>query len=340
MRTMLFKLWNTTFHLEGKFLRTCWQLFIPAKITLEFFKGKQGRYPHPLRMFAVVMFLFLFMFNLMMKDTESKRSREFVRLDTEGMNENGDTILGQKELTSYEAERYRVMLEDMRQDFETLPSSYKTAESRKAVDSLLFKNNLRHGIKIPGLSDSLETERDTSTINFFGREPLKIATADMVRYNAEEIIRRYEIHHWSLKLLVQQSIKSFKNPEVLIHAYIGSFTWAILALVALMSGFLSLLYRRQGRYYVEHFIFLLHFHTGIMLAALLAIIGIMLHLWGSAIFGFVMLWATIAMYLSMRRYYQQSTWKTTLKWLIYGLVYYISFAVLLIMGAVLVFAIY
>lgn len=340
MSTMLFKLWNTTFHLEGKFLRTCWQLFIPAKISLEFFKGKQGRYPHPLRMFAVVMFLFLFTFNHLLKGRDTENSGQLLTMTTRVNTENGDSIVAEKEIPLYEAARNRALLEDLRQDFENMPLSWQTPESRKVVDSLLYKNNLRHGIDDPGLLDSLGTDIDSTTINFFGAEPLKIAAADMVRYDADEIIRRYGVTNWAPKLLVRQTIKSFKNPEGLAHAYIGSLTWAILALVALMSGFLGLLYWRQRRYYVEHFIFLLHFHTGLMLAALLAIIGIMLDVWAGAIFGVVFLWATIAMYIAMRRYYQQNAWKTALKWLIYGFVYYISFAVLFIIGAVLVFAIY
>jgi hypothetical protein len=74
---------------------------------------------------------------------------------------------------------------------------------------------------------------------------------------------------------LNKGIKSHKTPDALGHAYVGSLTWTILALIAIMSGFLALLYRSQRRYYVEHFIFLLHFHTGTMLLLLLllAILG-------------------------------------------------------------------
>jgi len=71
MRSLLGRLWNNTFHLEGKFIRTSWQLFIPGKVTTEFFKGKQDRYPHPIRLFAIVMFLFLFLLNSMVNSLES-----------------------------------------------------------------------------------------------------------------------------------------------------------------------------------------------------------------------------------------------------------------------------
>ena len=57
IKSLMGRLWNNTIHLEGKFMRTAWQLFIPGKVTVEFFKGKQERYPHPVRLFAIVMFL-------------------------------------------------------------------------------------------------------------------------------------------------------------------------------------------------------------------------------------------------------------------------------------------
>jgi Protein of unknown function (DUF3667) len=339
MSTMLLKLWNSTVHLEGKFLRTCWQLFVPAKITLEFFKGRQGRYPHPLRMFAVVMFLFLFMLNLMMKNRKDGDG-SLLTITSTAKTEKGDSVVDKRKLPFYENVKYRAMLNDMRQDFENLPQNWKTEASRNAFDSIMSQYNLRYGAESVGLPEDLASELDTATLNFFTAKPIRLATADMVRYDADEIIRRYRIEHWSMKLLVRQTLKSFKSPEGLAHAYIGSLTWAILALVTLMSGFLALLYWRQKRFYVEHFIFLLHYHTGIMLAALLAMLGMMFRVWDVGSLLLVFLWASVSMYLGMKRYYQQSTWKTVLKWLIYGLIYYISFGLLFIMGAVLVFAIY
>jgi hypothetical protein len=340
MGTMVRKLWDTTFHLESKFLRSCWQLFIPGKVTTEFFKGKQDRYPHPLRMFAIVMFLFLFMVNMMLNDRQKARSGSLFSITTRTDKEPGDTAVSKKQLSIFEEWQYQTMLLDIRKDYEALPKAWHTDESRLVVDSLLHKLNIRHNLDEPGLSDSLGITDDTSNITLWGNDELRVATLDMVRFTPEEIIDRYNLTHWSYKLMVRQTIKSFKSPEALGHAMIGSLTWSILALVALMSGVLVLLYWRQKRYYVEHFIFLLHFHTGLMLALLIALIGVKLKCWGGMIFLLIFLGASVFMYLSMRRYYAQGAGKTLLKWLLFGSIYFVTFFVLMVLGNIVVFAVF
>ena len=135
-------------------------------------------------------------------------------------------------------------------------------------------------------------------------------------------------------------MKAYKDPRALIHAYIGSLTWSILALIALMSTILALLYSRHRRYYVEHFVFLLHYHTGLMLTLLLAIIGIQFSVFEVSILAWLALWASISMYFALRRYYQQGIGKTIAKWFIFGFLYYLSFVVLFVLGIILVFAIF
>jgi hypothetical protein len=232
------------------------------------------------------------------------------------------------------------MLLDIRKDYEALPKAWRTAESRLVVDSLLRNSNIRHHIDQPGLADSLGITDDTSNISLWGDGELRVATLDMVRFTPDEIIERYRITHWGYKLLVRQTIKSFKSPEALGHAMIGSLTWSILALVALMSGVLALLYWRQKRYYVEHFIFLLHFHTGLMLALLIALIGVRLQCWGGNMFILILLGTAVFMYLSMRRYYTQGAGKTLLKWLLFGGIYFVTFFVLMVLGNIVVFAVF
>jgi hypothetical protein len=340
MSTMLRKLWDTTFHLEGKFLRSCWQLFIPGKVTTEFFKGKQDRYPHPLRMFAIVMFLFLYLLNTMLNERHANEQGGFdINLSTDAT-ETSDTTVDEKSGSLYERMKYRTMLNDIRLDYEQLPVAWQTPTSRKVVDSLLRKNNIRNGLDDAGLLDSIATDTDTLNIGLWGDTQLKIATMDIVRYEPDEIIRRYHITNWMLQLFLRQTIKSYKNPDAFIHSYIGSLTWTILALVALMSSVLALLYRRQKRYYVEHFIFLLHFHTGLMLALLLAILGVRFDLWGTLVFLWIFLGASFFMYKALRRYYKESRGKTIAKWLIFGILYYFGFIILFILGTLLVFAMY
>lgn len=45
---------HTLFHLDGKFFWTLKHLFVPGKLTLEFFKGHHKRYAHPIQLFLVI----------------------------------------------------------------------------------------------------------------------------------------------------------------------------------------------------------------------------------------------------------------------------------------------
>lgn len=339
MGAMLKKLWNTTFHLEGKFFRTVGQLFVPGLMTEKFFEGKQSRYPHPVRLFLIAMFFFLVALNWMLKDVESRKSGSIFSFSAVAQNEKGDTV----KLTSrtfFQHLEYLAVIDEFRKDYEALPAEWRTPEAQKAVDSLLkayqFKRSGSFG---EGLPDSVAQELDTISINLVTRQ-IRIASLDIVRYDPEEIIRRYNIEGWSNKVAVRQGIKSMKEPGAFVHAIIGNLTWTLLALVALMAGVLRLLYWRQGRYYVEHFIFLLHFHTG----ALLVLLATVVTVWQGALrplwLGYVTLATGLAMYFAMYRYYGQGWFKTFAKWLIYCLMYLAGFIFLFIVGAIVVFFIF
>ncbi|MFN0036057.1 MAG: DUF3667 domain-containing protein, partial [Saprospiraceae bacterium] len=323
MGSLMVRMWNNTFHLEGKFIRTAWHLFVPGKVTVEFFKGKQERYPHPIRLFAIVMFLFLFLLNSMLKNREPQSKEGLFSFTTKVKSETGDTILKEQPFSLYEQMKLRAMRYDMQQDWERLPAAWKTSQAKSAVDSLLSAYSGRYGLETSEPMDTLLQEPlDSVGLSFNG---VKIATLDLVRYEPDEIIRRYHFTNWFDRLVVRQAIKSYKTPDALAHAYVGSLTWAILVLVAFMSGVLALLYWRQRRYYVEHFIFLLHFHTGAMLLLLLAILGNRWGLWSEGAIGWAAFLPMPAMFFALLRYYQQGLLKTFVKWLLYGFLYLFAF---------------
>jgi Protein of unknown function (DUF3667) len=54
MHDLMHEFVHTLFHLDGKFFWTLKHLFIPAKLTQEFFKGHHKRYAHPIQLFLVL----------------------------------------------------------------------------------------------------------------------------------------------------------------------------------------------------------------------------------------------------------------------------------------------
>lgn len=338
MGFLLRKLWNTTFHLEGKFFRSAWQLFVPGLVTMEFFKGKQNRYPHPMRLFFITMFFFLFFFNHLMKSGGSKTKSAIYSYDTEGK-VKGDTIRTDGESLYARLEHY-VEMEQFASDYDSMPAEWRTPESQKMLDSFLRLYEKRH---LPSFGDdrdeSLRNLLDTLDINLITKQ-IRLASVDVVRYSPEQIIAKYGIKSSFDKMAVRQGVKSIKNPNDLVNAYIGSLTWSILAQVTAMAGILGLLYWRQRRLYVEHFLFLLHFHTGAMLAFMLALIAILLKIATAKLMVPVLLITGIMMYFAMRRYYGQGAWITFFKWLAYCLLYLFVFSVLFTLGLLVVFAVF
>ncbi len=337
MKSLMGRLWNNTFHLEGKFIRTAWQLFVPGKVTTEFFKGKQERYPHPIRLFAIVMFLFLFLLNSMLKDRDAKDEWWYTSTTTSIKDETGDTLKQDKPINIYDQMKYSAMLYDLQQDYEHLPPDLKTPQAKIVVDSLLRSFAAKHGQEEGALDSILQGSFDSIS---FGFGHIKIASLDLVRYEPDEIIERYHITQWTDRLIVRQGIKSFKSPEALAHAYVGSLTWTILILVAIMSGVLALFYWRQQRYYVEHFIFLLHFHTGAMLLLLLAIVGNRLGIWQVWVVGWAAFLPMPAMYFALLRYYGQGWFKTLVKWILYGFLYIFAFTLSFLLTLLVVLALF
>lgn len=336
MWSMLKRLWNNTFHLEGKFIRASWQLFIPGKMTLAFFKGKIERYPHPLRFFAIIMFFFLLLVNSNLRRAEN----------SEGPGKPGKGIrfsAGGGEIYYKIGQQY-ALLQEQRSYFDSLPAALRTPAAEKAFDSVLYRTAAAHQLgdtPLFGVKDSLGQVIGMDSIHLsLGQNKLTLSAADLFRYEPEELIERYGIQGWVDKLMVKQGVKSMRDPNGLVHAYIGNLTWTILALIALMSGILALLYWRQHRYYVEHFVFLLHFHSAILLAFTL-LLGInLLTPVPSLFWKIASIWPIPALYIGMRRFYRQGRLKTFLKWAVFGLAYVLSFFALATLGFVVVLAIF
>jgi hypothetical protein len=104
----------------------------------------------------------------------------------------------------------------------------------------------------------------------------------------------------------------------------------------LIAAAMSVLYLRSGRYYVEHLLFVVHFHAFFFLSgiavlllerlaemssgALASVLAVVQGLIGAALTVYVPLYLLKA----MRRVYEQSWWKTLPKYAMLGLAYLVS----------------
>lgn len=114
-------------------------------------------------------------------------------------------------------------------------------------------------------------------------------------------------------------------------------------LLPLMALILSILYPLSKRYYVEHLLFVVHYHAFIFLALILEILSVRLAglvvapAFVSAILVFtISIYIAVYLYKAMRRVYGQGRWVTALKFLLLLLAYTVGLA--LIMGSAAIFA--
>ena len=347
---MLRKLWSNTFHLESKFLRTFWELFIPARITLNFFGGKQQRYPPPLRVFAIVAFFFLLLANhLFEQQAQSSGSNKQGGVQLK-VDDSGDTTRNRNirlqsmgaDLFKYGA--YITQKKGVQQRVAQHPDWQTDSSARKAVDSLLQWMQPHVDSSIILLLESKDPKTgksllaDTLPINM-GFHSVWLRAEDIFLYDVDTIIQRYGFSDWKDKLVVRQGIKSMRDPSAMVHNYIGSITWTLLSIITLMALVLKLLYRRQQRYYMEHFIFLLHYHTsGLLVLGLALFLDYQLHTsWFASI---AILGLAFFLLIAMRRFYKQYWGKTLLKYFIFAPVYFIASLALFLLGVLVVLIIF
>ena len=306
---LLIRFWKNATHLDNKFLKMGWQLFVPAKVTLSWASGRSKRYPHPVQFFFVVMFFFL----LFLKQFASE-------MQTVGTQKNDDLTInlakkpsgGAQKVDFFQALQRHVEEKKMWRMFDSLPPTLRTPEARQALDSVMRQTSPQSAELLRRLK---ETSKDLNPLDSIPISAITyqimVATEDVVNLTPDQIIEQYNIQHFWDKILVRQGIKTLKDPLGLINHYVGSLAWAILFHMAIMAFVMWLLYWRQGRYYVEHFVFLLHRHSGTFLAA--SILLAAQWFWGMPTYFWTFwgVWFLFSLPVALKRYYNQG-WGWTL----------------------------
>lgn len=324
-------------NLDSKLLRMMWRLLIPAQVSLDYFSGKIKQYPHPFQFFFVVMFFFLLAYTKLNTTDNGginfNFSAENADINLGGSSKNNGNGQAKQSDFYFLLERY-VFVNQIKEGVDSLPPRLQTPAVEESLNIILEKTNGRWTRQLDSLL-SQQKSPDSLGLNF-GTRVMQVAYKDIVEYSPDELVERYEVKDWFSKTLLRQGVRSLQNPKDLIAAYIGSFSWTILALIIVMAGAMHLFYWRQKRYYVEHFILLMHWHSGALLVLTLALIwNYFLPLgeyWGFIVLGvFVFLWFTI------KRFYGQNWFWTTFKWFWFSLFYLIGFSILFVIGLLVVF---
>jgi hypothetical protein len=212
----------------------------------------------------------------------------------------------------------------LQQAWDSIPDALRTDTSRMAFDSLLYRtSNTIRSFR----NDSLSTEKV-----FFLTRSYKIAHQDWLRLQTDSLFQRYEVKSYWDRLAIGQSLKTIREPESMGRFWVGTIAWTILCQIFAMSCWLKLLYLHRDRYLVEHFIFLIHLHSGFIL--LLTITAVLRKIVGLTFIPnkLPVIWLLGALLLGMYWFYHQSIGKTVLKWSIFLTLYVITLFVIFIVS--------
>ena len=114
----------------------------------------------------------------------------------------------------------------------------------------------------------------------------------------------------------------------------------LFVLLPLMALILKLLYPLSKRYYVEHLLFVVHYHAFIFLILSLQILFDRLATWvslpggvGTATGFAVAIYILVYFYKAMRRVYEQGHWLTTMKFIVLIMTYFVGLMMILAFAA-------
>ena len=159
----------------------------------------------------------------------------------------------------------------------------------------------------------------------------------MYNYTENELIEKYKIEGFWNQIIFKQSLKFKKSGQEDIKTFAFSkLIWFTVLAILPMAAFYMLLYRRQKRFYVEHFVFLLHYTIMAFGLVSLYFLFNLAHFDTLSnnyirLLNFYLLF--FAMPIAMKNFYQQSWRKTIVKFLIAGFVF-IMVAILVILMAI------
>lgn len=222
------------FSLDSKLFKTSLGLFIPGKLTKEFFTGKHKSFATPSRLFLASAILFFAMVS----------------------------IVVQKE----------VKLDDFKGNIFGLSATNKSKKEQLAqLEKMRINLGKEVDEKTKSILDSMEIQIqnsaiDSSTIDVeLWNNTYKILSSDIGDLSADSLIQKYQIEGVADQILFKQGHKLTKDPKSLMFLLISNLTWMMLLLIPSMALIFKLLYIRRKKYYVEHLVFLFHIHAFILL---------------------------------------------------------------------------
>lgn len=325
LKVLLLDFIDNFFNFDSKLFRTLGHLFIPGKLTVEFFRGRQKAYISPFRLLLLTIVLFVAALSVVVKKNSNKI--EGFAADWEKNQVIHDLVA--------DADTIR----------QTVVDSFNNRNSTKAVNyfyAQLGKLDTRYSdsarvTRIVLFNDKFERRADSILLETIKKQNYYlIAKEDLLNKSDKELVEAY-VGAASVieKILFRQSIRIYKSPQNIPQYAISKISWLVLISLPIFAVVLKLFYLRKKRYYVEHLILNVHIHTLLfLLVFLILFVQVVLPSWMDYeprslgwMIALTSIYGLAYIPLSMKRYYGERWWVTILKFIGSSAFYWITLAI-------------
>ncbi|MFK7946573.1 MAG: DUF3667 domain-containing protein [Saprospiraceae bacterium] len=299
----IYNFFKTTFNIDAKLPKTLGNLLIfPGRLTKEFFKGRHQSYLKPMQLFVVMTIL---CFTIIAFKTGDFGSKFKVEKEEQVIKPNIQFNEGENKL------HFLMGIDTAKTTVDSLlniaKKELKSSKTNAVLDSIFQLWMIQDTLLIDSLSLPIAFKS--------GREGIiKIAKKDFVLYSGKELIKLYDIEGFVPRILFMQGLKSVKHEDELIGYFVGYLSWAFFLLVPFLALTLKLIYVRRKQFYVEHLVFSLHFQAfAFTLFSIILLIRDFSPPWLRIA---LICYVPIYLFIGMKSVYQQSLFKTLLKYIL------------------------
>ena len=316
-RSRLISLWELVSDAFGDLLEIdsrLWQTLIPlmirpGQLTHDYLQGKRARFMPPFRMYLVLSLLF------------------FVVAFFDPREELGVLFVPEPEPTAEEIQQQAE--EDQQQAEETEQALAEAAETIEDLveEGVIDEEDVSGNLTVDesGVRFTFDDDEDEGD----GSETECDVTESDVEDLPEWLARRMTPER--LKRICERT--RLDEGKALIEGLLDNIPAALIILLPLMAFVLKALYPLSKRYYVEHLLFFVHFHSFFFLMLTLQILFVRFSDWvgipeGISILVTVVTSFYVAVYLfvAMRKVYGQGRIVTFLKFIVLTIAYLFGFA--------------
>lgn len=312
------------FNFDSRFFRTLRPLIArPGLLTVEYVRGRRQQYLPPVRMYIFISLIFFFVIALI---TDQQFGEGFnAAVQEEIGNDTGLTVDGLDTLSPEERAEVERGIGEAETALGLPPGSLKVmqpppeepVEDRPAATT----------------STSEPAPEETPAEEASG-EPAKPG----IKFNGGDISVE-GLGSEAMEERFERGVRAVKrNPQAFAQAVLQQIPSALFIFLPLIALVLKLLYIGTGRYYVEHLIFTLHYHSAVFVLLLLWLLyGELAIVWSAldTLSGWIAaaLWLYLPYYLyrSMRTVYGQGRFFTVVKFTALLLAYFIAVTTMLVL---------